>query len=106
MKKVLLILLLSSPGWATYSGFTYQRVLTINHADNEPAVTSNDNWPGALQDQPKHWDGTPDVVLSSAAPSIQDGMAEVKKQNRESLEQTLSTIGAAVFKKSSLPSAQ
>ena len=56
--------------------------MLLIHADNEPVVTSNDNWPeGHFRTSPKHWDGTPDVVLSSAAPSIQDGMAEVKNQN-------------------------
>ena len=46
-------------------------------------VTSNDkfvdNW--LVRTSPKHWDGTPDVVLSSAAPSIHDGMVEVNNQN-------------------------
>ena len=53
-----------------------------NHPDNEPTVTSNDNCPGGLfRNRPKHWDGTPDVVLSFAAPRIQGCIAEVKNQN-------------------------
>ena len=56
---------------------------SFNHAVNVPAVTSNDkfvdNW--LVRTSPKRSDGTPDVVLSSAAPSIQDGMAEVSNQN-------------------------
>ena len=55
---------------------------SANHKDNEPAVTSSDNWPGGLfRTSPKHWDGAPDVVLSSATPSTKDGMTEVNNQN-------------------------
>ena len=55
MKKVLLILLLSSPGWATYSGFTYQRVLTINHS--KVPNTDQNNFPVLIQSN--------DVTLST-----------------------------------------
>ena len=55
---------------------------SANHEDNEPAVTSSDNWPGGLfRTSPKHWDGAPDVVLSSSTPSTKDGMTEVNNQN-------------------------
>ena len=56
---------------------------SFNHAVNVPAVTSNDkfvdNW--LVRTSPKRWDGTPDVVLSSAALSTQDGIAEFNNQN-------------------------
>ena len=51
---------------------------SANHKDNEPAVTSSDNWPGGLfRTSPKHWDGAPDVVLSSATQrdSLENGAA-------------------------------
>lgn len=56
MKKILLIILLASPAMASFSGYTYQRVLTINPANVTSTVT---NFPVLFQSS--------NVTLSTAA---------------------------------------